>query len=289
MAYSATPPALVQRTSADGLVIGNTLVLNSTGNLNPLGLAAELKGGLHYVEYLEYLNENSYRGISIGRREVGMLAYVAREWANGADTVLGKYYTLKSLAGNGVGTWEAFTGGSTAVTTNQTYAAATIAARNALPGLVEGDIVVVADASGDTTVVPALTGGATYVYTAEAGNLWLRFLFPTDPALAKAHDQNTDVRMKVVRQGQADTFLESTTIQTHLDDATIHFKINDGNATGSLAEVYSSAKLKAEFLQKNPAGDVNKFFNERGEAVTVQTNFTITRINGGTPSTIFPA
>lgn len=288
MAYSATPPAFVQRTAADGLVIGNTLVLNSTGNNNPIALAAELKGGLHYVEYLEYLNENSLRGVTIARREVGMLAYVAREWAGGQDKVVGKYYSLVSMAGNGVGTWEVFGGsGGGTVTTNETYAVATIADRDALTGLLEGDIVVVADASGDNTVTPALTGGATYIYTAVPGALWLRFLYPTDPRLALSHAQNTDTQLHVPVGGQADIILPARTIYDHINDASKHFQINDLNALGALDEVYSSRKIKTEFIQKDPAGDQTKVFNARGELITMTAGLNITRINGGTPSSQF--
>jgi hypothetical protein len=284
--YSASPPAFVQRTAADGIVVANTLVLNGTGNLNPIVDAKEIRGGLHRVEYLEYLNENSYRGVSIARREVGMLAYVQRQWNNGADAVLGKLYQLKALAGNGVGTWEVFEGGGSTVTPNNTYPVADIAGRDALPNLVAGDIAIVADAAGDASEVPALEGGATYIYTGGTP-LWLRFLYPEDPRLDQAHAQNTDTALVVEVAGLGNVVLLSRTIYDHLNDADIHFRINDGNAAGSLSEVYSSRKARETFLARNPVGSATKFFNERGEAVEVNAQVTITRINGGTASTIF--
>jgi hypothetical protein len=287
MAYSAPIPAFVQRTAADGLAVGNTVILNSTGNNNPIAIMSEMKGGLHLVEYLEYLSENSYRGVSIARREVGMLAYVQREWRNGADLALGKYYSLISLAGNGDATWQEMSfGGGNTVTPNETFPVATIAQRDALPDLVMGDIVIVADASGDASVVPALEGGATYIYTGDAGQPWLRFLYPADPRLNDSHKQNTDTAFKVVLGGgMGDVIMQTRTVYDHINDASIHFKINDGNDAGSLTEVYSSRKLRSTFIAKNPQGSATKFFNELGDAVEIQVDFNLTKINGGNAST----
>lgn len=286
MAYSATEPTFIQRTAADGINVGNTIVLNSTGNKNPISLMSEMKGGLHYVEYLEYLNENTYRGVSFGRREIGMLVYVQKKWDGGADALWGKYYKLSTLAADGTATWDVLNLSGTDVTPNNTYPVADIAARNALAGLVKGDIVIVANASGDATIVPALTGGATYIFTSVNATPWLRFLYPDDPRLGNSHVQNTDVALVVPLAG-GNVNLTSNVIYTHLNDATTHFPINDANLTGSTGEVYSSLKTKTTFLAKNPSGDPAKFFNELGVAVTVQT--TLVRINGGTASTVFPA
>jgi len=284
MPYSAPIPDFVQRTAADGLAVGNTVILNSTGNKNPVALAAEIKGGLHLVEYLEYLGENSYRGITIGRREVGMLAYVQKEWRNGADLALGKYYKLATLGGNGDATWEELSFGGNTVTPNETYPVANIAGRDALTGLVVGDIVIVADASGDTTVTPALEGGATYIYTGDAGALWLRFLYPADPRLKDVHKQNTDTALKVVK-GATEYVLQAVTVYDHINDESIHFKINDTNAAGALNEVYSSRKMRTDFIAKNASGSPTKFINELGDAVEIQVDFNLTKINGGNAST----
>ncbi len=286
MPYSASPPAFVQRTAADGLAVGNTVVLNSTGNNNPVVDSKEIRGGLHRVEYLEYLNENSYRGVSIARREVGMLAYVQRAWNNGADVVVGKLYQLKSLAGNGAGTWELFEGGPNTVTPHDTYPVADIASRDALADLTVGDIAIVADASGDSNEVPALEGGATYIYTG-ASPAWLRFLYPEDPRLDQAHAQNTDTALIVEVAGLGNVVLPARTIYDHINDADIHFRINDGNVLGAVNEVYSSRKARETFLAGNPDGSAAKFFNERGEAVEIDAQVNIARINGGTAATIF--
>lgn len=286
MPYSASIPAFVQRTAADGLVVPNTIALNSTGNLNPVVDSKEIRGGLHTVEYLEYLNENSYRGITIARRKVGMLAYVERAYNSGADVAVGKLYQLKALAGDGAGTWELFDGGGATVTPHDTYPVATIAARDALQDLTVGDIAIVADASGDPSEVPALEGGATYIYTGGTP-LWLRFLYPEDARLDQSHTQNTDTQLIVEIAGLGNVLLPARSIYDHINDPALHFRINDGNATGSSSEVYSSRKARTDFLSKNPDGAANKFFNELGEAVEVNVQVSITRINGGTAATIF--
>ncbi len=80
--------------------------------------------------------------------------------------------------------------------------------------------------------------------------------------------------------------MSTRTVYDHINDTSIHFKINDGNVSGALNEVYSSAKLNADFIKKNAAGSSTKFFNELGQAVEVNIK-PFTKIDGGIAQTKF--
>lgn len=280
---------LVNRDSNDGVIWGNTLILNSTGTLRPIAQMAEIKGGLHYVEFLEYLQENSYRGIAVQRRELGMLVYVEKQMVNTVETPLGKYYKLDAISGTNT-TWSQVPFGSTTVTVHATYPVANIASRDALlqltgaAALVAGDIAVVSNAAGDTTVTPALVGSASYVYTGNSSTPWVRLLFPDDPRLAKAHDQNTDTQLVAVYTN-GNQAVTGRNILDHLNDTSVHHVINDANTTGSVTELYSSSKINTNFIKKNPAGDPLKFFNELGNATVVQA--ALYRITGGVANSTY--
>lgn len=281
-------PYLNWSDGSNGIGLITNITVNSNFNNSPTALMSQIKGGLHLVEFYEYLNENSLRGVSIARRELGMMAYVEKRYVgvypNGAEQAVNKYYRISALNALGVATWEEMTFTAATINPNAVFAVATIAARNALPGLVVGNIVIVTDASGDTSANPAIIGSASYVKTADAGTPWLRFLYPQDPALALAHEQNTDTQLVVPLNG-GNLVLTAANIYAHINDANVHFRINDASMAGNADEVYSSRHLNQNFLKKNPEGNPLKFFNELGNPVLVQAS--ITRINGGRPDTRF--
>lgn len=277
MPYSSSIPA--PSSYSGNIPLPQTVTTSGTGGVYPIVEQKQVKGGLHYVEYLEYLQENSARGVSTQRRVVGMLAFVERHYNGGTDTVINRYYTLKSLSPL---VWEATgLGGGGTISPGRVEVANNIAARDAfIPTLTSGDIVIVADASDDPNA-PALEGAATYAWN---GTTFLRLLYPDDYRLNLSHAQNTDTAFHV-NTGGGTQVMSTTTVYDHINNLSIHFAINDLSLTGSTTEVFSSAYMNARFIKKNPLGATNKFFNELGDAVAVQA--TITRINGGRADTQF--
>jgi hypothetical protein len=296
MAYNPQIPAPVSRVTGPdgkplglGLTFANTLFLNSTGTGIPLALADELKGGLQAVEYLEYLHEDSYRGVFIGHRQEGMIAYVARHYDNGADRFIGKYFKLASLSADGVdAVWEEMNFGQSTLSPSRVIAVATIAERDALapePPLAEGDIVIVADASGDASVVPALVGGASYVRT--GNNSWLRLLFP-EPNI-DWHKQNTDTTLQRELPDGTREDVTAAQLHEHMHDASLHFRINDQAQEGlditlSVTEIMNRINaIKTWSPEFN--GDGTKVLHDDGVWREVQTR--IRRIDGGSAATIW--
>lgn len=293
--FSAAIPDFADRPDTAGLTVGNTLIYNNPKKQTPIVLSKEIKGGVHFVQYLEYLDEHSYRGVTPARRQLGMIAFVWKHWNNGADTELGKYYKLKELSADSLtAVWEELNFGSVTLAPNRVLTAATIAERDALvdtvqPPLVEGDIVIVADASGDTSVSPAITGGATYIRTGVG--TWLRFLYPEKPD-KPWHAQNTDTQLISERDDETQVAITGRALEDHMGDPHIHFRMNDTATyeTAAATETLSARKIydllnAITGWQPKTDGDGTTFLNDQGNYVPVQTK--IKRIDGGTASTVW--
>lgn len=293
MPYIAAIPAPVQRTAADGVVQGNSLVMNSTGQLNYFALADELKGGLHFVEYYQYLNENSWRGVSVARRRLGMLAFV---WKNAtldgsgnfvSEEIVNKFYYLQQLSADGaVAVWaELETGGGGGdMAFGRVFTVADIAGRNALqtnpeldPPLQAGDMAVVVDASGDG----GLIGGATYIWN---GSAWVRLLFPGDP---NSHIQHTDNKL-VYNNGSTNIDVTAQAIWEHLQKA--HLEIDDNvdadtNYTDKTISSDFLFSLLLEYFKPKTDGDGSTYLDDQGNYTTPQ--LSIKRIDGGRAASTF--
>jgi hypothetical protein len=102
-----------QDNDGQGIFIPAGVELNSYLTNTYIGIDKELKGGLHYIKYLEDLTDNSYAGILSSRVRIGMLAYCHQEYNGGNPVFHEKYYRLKDLPHTNILNWEELTTGST--------------------------------------------------------------------------------------------------------------------------------------------------------------------------------
>lgn len=155
-------------------------------------LGKEVKGG-HLVKYKSLLTENTYSGVLSSRRQIGMLVYVE---LNDDDTALGRFYYLSANQGYSLSDWTELS--FIAEPGTQTYVRTDLPARDALTGMVTGDLAIVEDAR-----TPAEITAADPVYAAIYawnGSSWVYINLLGD--LTNFHTQNTDTQLIKTSDGQ---------------------------------------------------------------------------------------
>jgi len=218
-----------------------SLQVASYGNNVSLLDSKEIKGGLHYIKHIGDLTDTDWDGIMPSRKQDGMMAYVHYE--NDGTTLRDKYYKLKpGTAGTTITDWEELSFGGSTLVINNIQTVADIAARDALTGMVNGDVTHVTDASADAAVP---SGGASYIYD---GSTWTRILGanginPSDVAsnTAARHQKNEDTALDA-----SGLNITASLINTHINDINQHAPINDLAGLTNTNELWSADKIQTE-------------------------------------------